>query len=299
MKGVSFSRSPLLCLTIAQIALSACSFAGCPQAPDCAKVVRDLSYVTGGHERQKLDLYLPNTMKGPLIVWIHGGGWQSQTKDDVEALQLLTLGYTVASLDYRYSYDAIFPAQIEDCKAAIRWLRAHAGEYGYDPKRIGALGASAGGHLTALLATTSGVREFDVGANLDQSSAITCGIDMFGPTDLLGFQSPTDNPLIQRSGAQSIIAQLLGGPMAEKMDLARRASPTTWVTKESAPLYIIHGAKDQVVPLEQSQRFTDKLKAAGVDVALDVVDGGGHGGKEFWTVGRSKRLAEFLNRCLM
>jgi len=267
--------------------------------PDYAKVVRDLSYVTMGHERQKLDLYIPRTPNGALVVWIHGGGWRSQTKADVEALQLLTLGYAVASLDYRYSHDAVFPAQIEDCKSAIRWLRAHASEYGYDQKRIGAIGPSAGGHLAALLATTSAVREFDVGAHLDQSSAIACGIDMFGPTDLPGFQPPSDNPFIQRSDAQSVFVQLLGGPIDEKTDLARRASPVTWVTKEAAPLYILHGAKDPAIPLEQSQKLADKMKAAGVEVTLDVIEGGGHGGKEFWAEDRSKRLAEFLNRHLM
>jgi acetyl esterase/lipase len=208
------------------------------------------------------------------------------------------LGYALASLDYRYSSDAVFPAQIEDCKAAIRWLRAHSSNYGYDPNRIGAMGASAGGHLTAPLATTGGIKEFDVGAHLDQSSAIACGIDMFGPTDLPNFQPPGADPLIQRSGARSIFAQLLGGSIDEKMDLARRASPVTWVTKGSAPLYILHGAKDPAIPLEQSQRLADKLKAAGVEVVMDVVDDGGHGGKEFWTTDRSKSLAEFLNRHL-
>src|SRR5215510_8583807 len=178
MKSASLSRLPLLCLTIAHLALYACSSAGGLQAPDGAKVIRDLSYVAGGvaggHERQKLDLYLPRAPKGSLVVWIHGGGWLSQTRADVDAAPFLTLGYAVASLDYRYSSDAVFPAQIEDCKATIRWLRAHAGAYGYDPHRIGAIGPSAGGHLTALLATTGGAHEFDVGAHLNQSSAIAC-----------------------------------------------------------------------------------------------------------------------------
>src|SRR5262245_29097762 len=101
MKGVSSPRLLLFCLTIAQLASYACRFAGDLRAPDYAKVVRDLSYVTMGHERQKLDLYIPKTPNGALVVWIHGGGWRSQTRADVEALQLLTLGYAVASLDYR------------------------------------------------------------------------------------------------------------------------------------------------------------------------------------------------------
>src|SRR5262249_50393585 len=157
--------------------------------------------------RQKLDLYIPATPKGPLLVWIHGGGWRGGSKDVVEYRPFLAHGYCLASVEYRFSQDAIFPAQVEDCKAAIRWLRAHAGEYGYDPKRIGAWGASAGGHLVALLATTGHVRDFDVGENLEQSSAIECGIDYFGPTDFPNWKPASTIALIQRDGKDSLLAQ--------------------------------------------------------------------------------------------
>ena len=118
-----------------------------------ARELRDLPYVTNGHERQRLDLFLPpdNGSSRPLVVWVHGGGWEQGSKDRCPAKALVARGYAVASIGYRLSQHAIFPAQIEDCKAAIRWLRAHAQEYGIDPKRVGVWGASAGGHLVALL----------------------------------------------------------------------------------------------------------------------------------------------------
>jgi len=211
---------------------------------------------------------------------------------------MLTQGYCVASVEYRFSSDAVFPAQIEDCKAAIRWLRAHAAEYGYDPKRIGVMGASAGGHLTALLAVTGETKEFDVGENLDQSSAIQCGIDCFGPTDFPGWKPVNDNPGTQRSGGKSVVVQLLGGSIDEKMELARKASPVTWVTKNSAPLYIQHGTKDPIVPPEQSDELAAKMKAAGAEVVLEKIDGAGHGGPGFWNGESVRVLVEFLNKYL-
>lgn len=297
MKQIRISKLAWLYAVIIHVSLSFYLRAA-PDLPAGARVLRDLSYVTNGHSRQKLDLYLPASPKGPLIVFIHGGGWFSGTKEQVEGVGLLALGYSIASLDYRFSSDAVFPAQIEDCKAAIRWLRAHAREYGYDPQRLGAWGASAGGHLTALLATTGHSREFNVGEHLDQSSAILCGIDLFGPADLPAYQPPSNNPMLQRSGSESIFVRLLGGPVEQMLELARKASPVTWVSKNSVPLLIMHGTADPLVPLEQSQRLADKLKAAGVAVTLDVVKDGGHGGPQFMAEDRPQRLMDFLNRYL-
>jgi acetyl esterase/lipase len=269
-----------------------------PQLPAGVKVLRDIPYVTNGHEKQKLDLYLPAVPKGPLFVSIHGGAWRAGSKSHADGLPLLAQGYVVASIEYRFSQDAVFPAQIEDCKAAIRWLRAHAKEYGYDPKRVTAWGGSAGGHLVAMLATTGNDKEFDVGENLDQSSAIQCGIDLYGPTDFLHWKAPSDAPMVQRSGPDSCLTQLLGGLIEDKMELARKASPITWVTKDTAPLYIMHGTKDPLVGLDQSQMFTDKLKATGCEVTLDIVQDAGHGGQEFFAGERISHLLEFLNRHL-
>ena len=135
--------------------------------PQGVKAHRDLAYVVNGHERQKLDLFVPEKADGPLplIIWIHGGGWQNGSKEGCPPLRngYTGRGYAVASINYRLSGHAIFPAQIEDCKAAIRWLRAHAKEYSLDPQRFGVWGSSAGGHLVALLGTSGDVKEFDVG----------------------------------------------------------------------------------------------------------------------------------------
>lgn len=120
-----------------------------PGVPEGVQVLRDLTYVEGGHERNRLDLYLPEKAEGrpPLVVWIHGGAWQAGSKEDCAAVRLTAKGYAVASINYRLSQHAVFPAQIEDCKAAIRWLRANAAKYHLDPDHIGVWGSSAGGHL--------------------------------------------------------------------------------------------------------------------------------------------------------
>ncbi len=264
-----------------------------------AKELRDLSYVKDGHFRQKLDLYLPDRKQMPLLVYIHGGGWSGGSKSHVTGLdQILAQGFAVASVEYRFSQDAVFPAQIEDCKAAIRWLRAHAADYGYDPGRIAAFGESAGGHLTALLAATGSMRDFDKGENLDQSSAIQCGIDWFGPTDFPGFRKPDRQPDPRDIGKDSVLGRLFGGPPLEKLELAKRASPITWVTKATAPLYIAHGTRDSLVPVNQSTRLADKLKEAGVAVTLDVIEDAGHGGPQFTAGDRPRMMFEFLMRHL-
>ena len=266
------------------------------EIPDDARVLRDLAYVENGHPRQKLDLFLPAQPKGPLLVWIHGGGWRAGGKANPPGLALVKNGVAVASIEYRFSQHAIFPAQIEDCKAAIRWLRAHAAEYGYNPEMVAAWGASAGGHLVALLAVTGEVRDFDAGANLDQSSAIQCGIDWFGPADFPGYNANLPTAMVQRENPNSVLAQLFGGPVSEKLELARRASPVTWVTKNAAPLLIMQGTNDPLVPLDQSQRLYEKLKAVGAPVTLDIIEGAGHGGPQFTTVEKLRTIFEFLGK---
>ena len=152
--------------------------------------LRNLSYVTNGHERQKLDLYLPEHGKDlPLIIWIHGGAFRLGSKegsgDDPLPFHYLPQGYGLASINYRLSHHAIFPAQIEDCNAAVRWLRAHAARYRLDPARFAAWGPSAGGHLSAMLGTTGHTTEYAVGEYLDVSSKVQAVVDYFGPTDFL------------------------------------------------------------------------------------------------------------------
>ncbi len=258
--------------------------------PPGAKVTKDIPYVPDGHERQKLDLYLPaGGINRPLIVWVHGGGWEGGNKDGCPALGMLNKGFAVASIGYRLSQHAIFPAQIEDCKSAVRWLRAHAAENGIDPSRIGAWGASAGGHLVALLGTTGETHVFDHGENLDQSSGVQCVLDWFGPADFLhwgGLAAPRiDDP-------KSPICRLIGGPVSAHDEAAKSASPIYFVSKDSAPFLIMHGDQDKLVPLQQSESLNAALKKAGVESTLDIIAGAGHGSPAFVT---GERLAEMAN----
>ncbi len=258
--------------------------------PRGVKVLRDLQYVEGGHERNRLDLYLPEKPKGrlPVVVWIHGGAWMAGSKDDCPAVPFVTEGCAVASVNYRLSQHAVFPAQIEDCKAAIRWLRANATKYRLDPEHIGVWGASAGGHLVALLGTTAGVKDLEGhGGNLDQSSRVQCVLDWFGPTDLTTMGKEGDP-------AGSPVALLIGGPAQENLEKARRASPLTYVNKNAAPFLIMHGDKDNLVPLRQSQRLAEELKKAGVEVTLKVVKGNGHGGPGFTTPENLRLIEAFF-----
>jgi acetyl esterase/lipase len=248
--------------------------------PEGARMFKDIEYVPGGHERQKLDLYLPppTNKPSPLIIWIHGGAWMAGSKNDCPAKRFVARGYAVASVGYRLSQHAIFPAQIEDCKTAVRWLRAHAKQYHLDPKRFGAWGASAGGHLVALLGTTGGVKEFDRGANLRVSSRVQAVADFFGPTDLLrmGEQSSPKSQ-IHHDSPTAPEAKLIGGAVQENKDKANRASPITYVSKGDPPMLIVHGDADPLVPCQQSEELYEALKKAGVDAQLHLVKGGGHG----------------------
>lgn len=242
------------------------------------RVLRDLGYVAGGHKRNKLDIYLPEPAKVamplPLIVWVHGGAWLEGSKEDCPAVRFTRKGYAVASINYRLSQHEIFPAQIEDCKAAVRWLRANSDKYGLDAERFGVWGASAGGHLVALLGTAGDVKEFDKGENLNVSSRVQAVCDYFGPTNLLAFD-PYDPSLDKDEFDASNWppAKLLGGPVQENKELAQRANPITFVTKDDPPFLIVHGDKDQLVPINQSQLLYKALKAADVEVKFYTVKG--------------------------
>jgi acetyl esterase/lipase len=248
--------------------------------PVGTRVMNDVAYVPGGHERQKLDLYLPPNDNGPLplIIWIHGGAWREGSKDTPPVLRFLTRGYAVASVNYRLSQHATFPAQLEDCKAAVRWLRAHATGYGIDPDRFGAAGASAGGHLVALLDTTAGVKQFDVGTDLEFSSRVQAVVDLFGPADLLRMNAQSGtNSTMNHDAPGSPESQLIGGTLQENPEKAKQASPITYVSKDAAPMLLLHGDADPLVPLKQSEELCAALKKAGAEATLHVVKGGGHG----------------------
>ena len=249
------------------------------QAPPGVEAHLNIAYIPNGHERHKLDVFTPaeaNDAPRPLLVWVHGGAWLGGSKENCPAVRFVGRGYVVASINYRLSQHAKYPAQIEDCKAAVRFLRAHAATYGIDPNRVGVWGASAGGHLVALLGTTGGVKEYDNGPNPDQSSRVQAVCDFFGPTDLTlmsKFPSTMDH---DAAGAPE--ALLIGGPVQENKDLCRAANPITYVTKDDPPFLICHGDKDPLVPHNQSVILHEALTKAEVESTLHIVAGGGHGG---------------------
>ncbi len=264
------------------------------------KAHRDLVYVEAGHERHKLDLYLPEKADGPLplLIWVHGGGWQNGSKDGCPPLRggYIERGYAVASINYRLSGHAEFPAQIEDCKAAIRWLRAHAQEYGLDAKRFGVWGSSAGGHLVALIGTSGDVKEFDMGANLDQSSRVQAVCDYYGPTDFTVFVSTPGYE--SHATDSSPAAKLIGGAVMQNKDKAARVNPITYVSKDDPPFLIVHGDKDPTVPINQSQFLFEALKLTGVSAHFHTIHGAGHGGPGFADKDIGDGVATFFDQRL-
>ncbi|MCW1970633.1 MAG: alpha/beta hydrolase [Anaerolineae bacterium] len=253
--------------------------------PQNASIYKDLAYVANGHERQTLDLYLPASLpptgKLPLIIWIHGGAFRMGSKDDTTfdlvPLEYLTQGYAIASINYRLSQHAKFPAQIEDCKAAVRWLRAHADHYRLDATRFAAWGPSAGGYLSAMLGTAGWVSQFEVGAYLDQSSDVQCVVDHFGPSDFLQMDAQRLPDGMIHDDANSPESELIGGAIQDHPDAVKRANPITYVTPQAPPFLVVHGDADPLVPYGQSVVLVNALQHAKVAVTFYTVKGGGHG----------------------
>jgi len=267
------------------------------------QVHRDLAY--GPHpERNRLDLYLPTTPSAtprPLVVWVHSGGWYIGGRGNGGAARaLVKRGYAVAAITYRFSQDAVFPAQIEDCQRAIRWLRAHAQEYGLDPKRIGAWGGSAGGHLVALLGTAP--TQFPAPADdphraLPADVAAVCAFNP--PTDFLTWDTQAlPNPSVTANLPDSMVARLLGSPPERRPTAARSASPMTYVSAHAPPFFLVHGDADRAVPPQQSVTFHAALRAAGVESTLHLIPEGGHANAAFAQGVPHEAIADFFDRHL-
>ncbi len=242
------------------------------------RVAKDLVYRSVGDKKLKLDVYMPQQTSSPVpvVVWIHGGAWRSGDKEKPPALPLINRGYGVVSINYRLSQEAIFPAQIEDCKAAIRFLRSKAALLGIDPNRIGVWGSSAGGHLAALLGTSGDVKELEGGPeNVEFSSRVQAVCDFFGPTDFLRMD---DTPgIMQHNAVDSPEASLIGGPIQENPEKVVRANPITYITPDDPPFLILHGEEDKTVIPSQSTLLAEALKKAGVPVEIQMIKGAGHG----------------------
>jgi acetyl esterase/lipase len=272
---------------------------GGPVVPAGTRVLVDVAYVPNGHERQRLDLYVPSTgtRPFPVIVWIHGGAFRTGGKDAHRIFPLLTSfvgeGYAVASVNHRYSQQSVFPAQIQDVKAAVRWVRTNAATYGLDPNRIVAWGASSGGHLAAMLGTSAGVTEF--GDQDDRSSRVQAVVDFFGPTDFLQMDAHRLPTGMVHNVDTSPESQLVGGLITQHADRVARANPITYVTPDDPPFLIVHGDRDPNVPHHQSEILADALKAAGVTTTLRIVPGAGHGDQIFMAADVRMWVLRFLN----
>jgi len=231
----------------------------------------------GDHEAQKLDLYLPPDSDGlrPAIVFVHGGGWRSGDKQKGQWRALpaayAAAGYVTISVNYRLSDVAPHPAQINDVKTAVRWLRAHAEKYRVDPNRVGAYGNSAGAHLVTMLALVQAEDGLEGdGPNQEQSSAVQAVVSSATPTDFLHW--PTD------WNSYKVVSTMLGDSPAAAPQTAKQASPITYARADAPPLLFIHGTADRTVPKEQTDRLVAALREAGAeDVRYMIFDGEGHG----------------------
>ncbi len=273
-------KTPRLHFVLALLLLSGLAMGQAPRTAKTAQqnprrlranvnVTKDVEYGKAGERSLKLDIYKPAkpaAEKLPVVVWIHGGGWRGGNKSSGGRLMDLvgSGNYVGVSVGYRLSGEAIWPAQIHDCKAAIRWVRAHAEENCIDPERIGLWGSSAGGHLVSLLGTSADVAELE-GNNGSPgvSSKVKCVVDFCGPSKLNEFKHP------------AIV--LLFGTEEHHEAQSQVASPVSHVSKNDPPFLIVHGTKDTTVPISQAELFYEALKKADVDATFIKIEGGGHG----------------------
>lgn len=243
-----------------------------------------------------LDLYLPTQMPTkplPVVLWIHGGGWKSGTKENSPLTWLAAEGYAVVSLGYRLSWLARWPAQLDDARAAIRWLRTNAAKHQLDPDRIAVAGGSSGANLAGVVGTAPAP------AGETVSSRVRAVIDFYGASDVLTMPVNVPGPTRPDATlATSNAAKLLGGIVRDRPDLARSMSTLYQVSKDDPPFLIVHGDKDPQVPLEQSERLHAKLKETGVHSELVVLRGAGHGGAAFDTAEVRQTIRAFLQRSL-
>ncbi len=274
------------------------------QIPDTVEFIKDVEFGKGGDKPLRLNIARPKKRGDkplPAVVYVHGGGWMKQDKDQPwftdKILYLAERGFFAVSIDYRLSGEAPFPAAIEDCKCAVRFLRANAEKYGINPDKIGAWGESAGGHLVLLMATADEKAGLEGKGGWEKhSSRVQAVVSWYGPADLRGRndtrgQNNKDNPVVR----------FLGGPESEKKDLYALASPITHVSADDPPALFIHGAKDKGVPVSQSENMHKALQVKGVSSRLIVLEDSKHG---FYNLGPEKvkelyqTSAEFLTQAL-
>ncbi len=278
---------------------------GPPDTPDGVVAYRDQVYAKHGERELLLDIYAP-AARGeqalPVILYLFGGGWEAGNRHQLRRFGMLDYtgeGYIVATADYRYMTEAVYPAQIDDVKAAIRWIRSNAQNYGFDSERIGIIGPSAGGHLAALAGTTNRPGELEVGSPSDVPSHVHAVVDYFGPTDFLQGDAHRHENAKPWNAPDSAVSRLIGAPIESAPDKVARANPITFIDGSEPPFLIIHGEDDGLVPLHQSVILHEALLAAGVSSELLVVKGGDHGyGGDFSKDEHAERVRAFFKQHL-
>jgi len=246
------------------------------QAPDSRYTrIPDVQFCTGGGKRLLMDVFKPAhpiRTPAPAVLWIHGGGWVTGDKSDNRGAVLIAgEGYVTASLSYRLSRDSPFPANIEDCKCAIRFLRANAARFGIDPDRIGVAGSSAGGHLAELVATAGDRAGLEGdGGWPGVSSKVKAAAAFYGASDL------TVGEMQFEHHTGKAVVKLFRGTQKEKPELYRKASPILYVSKDSPPLLLAHGEEDDLVPIDQSVRMAEAYRKVGAPVEMITVKNAGH-----------------------
>lgn len=262
-----------------------------PPLPEGVSVKKDIVFATHDGIDLKLDLYRPDKPGAeplPVVLWVHGGGWLKGSKEKCKAVFLAQHGFAVASVGYRLTDVAQWPAQINDCYAAVSWIRENASAYGLDPNSVGAWGGSAVGHLVALLGTRTPPESFP-------NARVQAVCDWYGPTNLLTM--PPNNVSEKRTAEQvanSNGAKLLGATVRDVPEIAKDASALFQISKDDASFLIMHGSEDPGVPVSQSTTFHEALEKAGVDSKLVIVEGAGHGGKEFQTDEVRNEIIDFF-----
>jgi acetyl esterase/lipase len=262
---------------------------------------------------QVLDIYLPDDGDGPfpVILSIHGGAFMGGDKADIQvmpALEGLKRGYAVVSLNYRLSWEAPFPALVQDVKAVVRWVRANASWFYFDPERIAAWGGSAGGYLSTMLGVSAGIHELEdlsLG-NPDQPCNVQAVVDWFGPTNFLKMDAQLiENGLppmkgTEHSGEDSPESWLIGGKITDLPEIVKSANPETYICENAAPFLIQHGTRDDTVPVQQSIELAQKIKdCCGDDrVILEVFDGFEHGDRRFESPVNVRRVLDFIDQQL-
>ena len=263
------------------------------------RVVRDVTFARVGESELRLDLYLPRAgAAAGLIVWVHGGAWRAGSRASVDLVGLTERGWALASVDYRLSTVARFPAQVHDIKAAIRFLRQNAAKLGYPASPIAVAGSSAGGHLAALVGVTNGNLELEgkVGDASQQSSDVQAIVSLYGASNLTTILAQsTPHGLDVRVPALEL---LLGARPEAAPEPARIASPVFHVDARDPPLYLAHGDQDSQMPINQSHELQGAYDKLGLPVRFDVVHGSGHGGPAFTSPAALAQIDAFLRQHL-